>query len=54
MLKRSRKVQLPAKAEPLLVEIARLDDEYAKGDMEKAQYQKERNALVERIKRMQS
>lgn len=52
MLKRSRKVQVPAKAEPLLVEIAHLDDEFASGNLKKAQYQKERNALVERIKRM--
>ena len=52
VMKRSRKVTLPVSAEPLLLEIANLDDSYAAGDLKKDQYQKKRSALIERVKRL--
>lgn len=53
VMKGGEKAALPANAEPLLVEIASLDDAYAAGNLKKAQYQKKRNALLEKVKKLE-
>lgn len=54
LVRRNRSGTLPDSAEPLLVEIAQLDNAYFAGNLKKAQYQKRRNRLIERIKQMMS
>ena len=52
VMKHSKARSLPASAEPVLAEIAQLDEAYAAGELKKSQYQKKRTVLIERIKRL--
>lgn len=52
MMKRGKNAVLPASAEPLLLEIANLDDAFAAGELKMAQYQKTRKDLIERVKKL--
>ena len=52
VMRRGRKGALPASADPLLVEIAKLDESYEAGNLKEAQYQKKRNALIVRVKQI--
>lgn len=52
VMKGSRKGTLPDGADPLIIEIAHLDDAYAAGELKRDQYQKKRQALIEQVKHM--
>ncbi|MBG0770657.1 MAG: hypothetical protein H0S82_03060, partial [Anaerolineaceae bacterium] len=52
MMKRGKNAVLPASAEPLLLEIANLDDAFAAGELMEAQYHKARKDLIERVKKL--
>jgi len=52
VMKGSRKDTLPDCADPLIIEIAHLDDAYAAGELKRDQYQKKRQALIAQVKHM--
>lgn len=52
LLRKDRKVALPKAADPLLRDIALLEDQYAAGLIKKGQFSKKRRTLVEKIKNM--
>jgi hypothetical protein len=52
LMRKDRPVVLPKAADPLLRDIAVLEDQYAAGEIKKGQYSKKRRVLVDKIKKL--